>query len=55
MVVAACGVGSPAPPTGSTTPDDPGLLAPLERANEVADQVNQRESDLEAILEEMNR
>jgi hypothetical protein len=51
MVVGACSVGGPATPPDQTTPDVSPYLAPLERANEVADQVNQRE----AIYEEMNR
>ena len=54
-VVGACSAGGPTPATGPTPPDDSSLLAPLERANEVANQVNQRESDLETIYKEMNR
>jgi hypothetical protein len=52
VVAAACG-GEPAVPAGQ---DDGGsglVTENVERARDVADQVNQRESELEEIVEDM--
>jgi hypothetical protein len=52
IALAACGGGGdPTVPAGQ---DDSGLITEnVERAREVADQVDQRESQLEQIVEEM--
>jgi hypothetical protein len=51
-LLAGCGNSDPAtPPESTTAPQGTPLLAPLERAQDVADQVDRREADLEAVLD----
>ncbi|MCB2224681.1 MAG: hypothetical protein KQH83_10990 [Actinobacteria bacterium] len=56
VATAAAGCAASAPSPASTTPpaaDESSVLAPVERASGVAEQVNQREADLEQMVAEM--
>jgi len=53
LAVAACGGTAPTQPADPAVDAGSSVVAPLERATEVAHQADQRTADLEGMLEEM--
>lgn len=53
LVAAGCGTDAPSPTTTVPAAEGASITAPIQRANEVAGQLNQREADLEQMVDEM--